>query len=492
MLRKPWGIVVAAAIAASIVLAMRDLHGYSSDEPVHWLPYVFHDKLRALVRLLMLAIAGAVAWKRYDRREARILTTALVGLSLNNNWWFGDVRDSWTWVSAALNYVGIAVGLTEFLRFAAIYGDADWHGVRAMIARVAPYIGAWILFFGTAWWLSELIDPGSLRPYSLINVAFWLGWDAVNILAIVAALIGVYAVSAAERTRMQWVAASFGIAAFGTAIHGFDRLVQGDTAWANAIDAVTLAALPIGLGYVIRRHRLLDIQFLVTRGALYSLLGVLLYYGFSALEVFAHERLGEVPLVRNLLQPPIGAFSVSFALVLGMRGLESRFDRLLHGAFYGRIESQEAALRDFRSQLEQISEPRELQDRLLNVLSNHAGGDGVGLYEHQRDRFECVGATYDALPRDVSEIDPGVTVLERANGPCITPPEGAIPNKLGLPMTARRALRGFAVCDGAEKCDPRLQTALYETAAAAALALDDLRVADLERKVEQLQKREMT
>ena len=480
MLRKPWGVVVAAAIAASIVLAMRDLHGYSSNEPVLWRPYAFYDKLLAFDRLLMLAIAGAVAWKRYDRREARILTIALIGLSLNNNWWFGDRNDAWTWVSAAVNYAGIALGLTEFLRFAALYGEGDWRGVRAMIARAAPFIGAWILFFGTAWWLTVLIDPLSSHEYWLLNVAFWLGWDAVNILAIVAALIGVFTVSATERTTMEWVAASFGIAALGTAIHGFDRLVQGDTAWANTIDAVTLAALPLGLGFVIRRHRLLDIQFLVTRGALYSLIGVALYSGFAALHVLASDRLGAV------------TFAVSFAVVLSIRGLETGLDRLLHAVFYGRIESQEAALRHFRLQLDRISKPRDLQDQLLNVLANHAGGDGVGLYEHQRDRFECVGATCDALPRDVPAIDPGVTVLERANGPCITPPEGAIPNKLGLPMTARRALRGFAVCDGAEKCDPRVQTALYETAAAAALALDDLRVEDLERRIEQLQKREAT
>jgi hypothetical protein len=66
------------------------------------------------------------------------------------------------------------------------------------------------------------------------------------------------------------------------------------------------------------------------------------------------------------------------------------------------------------------------------------------------------------------------------------PADSTVPYGVGLAMLARALLRGFAVCRAAGSLDERLQRALYETVVAAGVALELLRLEELERNPAQL------
>src|ERR1700730_16823858 len=101
-----WRLFAIVMVAVAVVFAIRDTVGYSDTNPITALPYGFHDRLWGVARILMLSVAATVAWWGSERSQGRIMAAALIGLALNNNWWFYSLDNPLLWPSVALNYLG--------------------------------------------------------------------------------------------------------------------------------------------------------------------------------------------------------------------------------------------------------------------------------------------------------------------------------------------------------------------------------------------------
>ena len=318
----PWRVAALTGVSVAVFLAARDMVGFGDPVPVSSVPYAFHWHLWGFVRLLMLFVAATVAWWGAHRQAARTLACALIGISFNNNWWFYAADDPLLWPSVVLNYLGLGFGLAYFMIFAGTYGQGDWRRIRLYITRLAPYLGGLIGLFGMLWWTS-------LHP--LFNRVFWGGWDLVNVLVIVASFIAVRHANPSERTATTWVLVSFSIAAFGTWLHGVDRQFQGDTEWANIVDTVAQAALPVGLAYGVLRHRALDIDFLINRVVLFSSLTLSLGVLFTLAEVLTHKWVDSLKLVPEGSRIPANVVEIllSMGVVRSYKRLESKVDQIV-------------------------------------------------------------------------------------------------------------------------------------------------------------------
>jgi hypothetical protein len=325
---RRWRFFATLAAAVAIFFAVRDALGLADADAVTFVPVTFEDRLWGAVRLLMLAVAAAVAQWGTDRRRALLLAGALIGIALNNNWWWYYSPHDWLfWPSVALNYLGLACGLALFLRFAATYSEADWHGVRRRIAAWAPLIALPVAVFGTAWWVGMFVF-GYVQP--LFNVLFWYAWDIVNLLVVVTSAIGIARAPAAERRTMAWVAGSFIVGAAGTLLHGLTRSSVGEAGWAYAVDSLAQAAMALGLAYAMIRHRAFGFKFIVGRALFFTVLAGTLSVLFALIHVFADElvRLGVAAAVPAAVPERSAELALSIGVALGVKRLESVLDRL--------------------------------------------------------------------------------------------------------------------------------------------------------------------
>jgi hypothetical protein len=318
--------LVVAAIA--ILFAVRDMFGYKDANPITSASYDLNDHLWGFVRLLMVAVGAMVAWRGTERPQARMLAGALIGLSLNNNWWFYARNDPLLWPSGILNYLGIAFGLTQFIRFAASYGAGDWRAVRKVVKGIAPFLGIAIAVFGLIWWYGAVVSES---PQPLFNMLFWVGWDAANVLIVCTSLVAVFRAAPDDRRNVSWMLGSFSVAALGTAVHGLDRLLQGDTPWANYLDTAAQIALPVGLGYALLRRRALDVDFVVSRAALFGLVTMIVGACFSLAEGEFSSFITSLHLGQTGSQfsAKIAELGVSLVVAVSYKSLDKLVDRVL-------------------------------------------------------------------------------------------------------------------------------------------------------------------
>ena len=330
-----WRAFAFLAASVAILFAVRDAFGFTDAYAVTDAHYELHDHVWGFVRLLMIAVGATVAWRGVEQPQGRILAGGLIGLSLNNNWWFYAADDPLLWPSGILNYLGVAFGLTQLIRFAASYGTGDWRAVRSTAGRVAPYLGGAIALSGLMWWFSAVVFAS---PQPVLNTLFWLGWDAANVLIIAASVVAMLTSAPADRSTVVWILGSFSVAALGTAIHSIDRLLEGDTLWANDLDTIAQIALPIGLGYAVLRHHALGVDFVVTRAALFGLLTLVVGACFSVAEGQFSGWVASIHLVRHGSQLPahVVELGLSIGTAASYKALGGLVDRAMD-ALRGRV-----------------------------------------------------------------------------------------------------------------------------------------------------------
>ena len=128
-----------------------------------------------------------------------------------------------------------------------------------------------------------------------------------------------------------------------------------------------LAIVPLTYGYAIFRHRLIEIEKHVNRGATYilvfSILGGFLLILYAILERWVHIPIADNPLIITLL---VLIFASIFAPLHGV------IQRFVDSIFYGGWYDYRSAVTQISQRLEQITELKELaetvSERLVNTL----------------------------------------------------------------------------------------------------------------------------
>ncbi len=439
--------VIGTAIA--VFFAVRDALGLHDPFAVTSLLPQFHDRAWGCIRILMLSVAAMVAWTGSARAPARYLAAALIGLSLNDNWWFYASDDVLIWPSVALNYLGIGFGEFALMRFAASYGSGDWACVRATVARLAPVVGALIGLFGTLWWRSELVAQNPVAAY---NVLFWIFWIAASFCVVAAALVAFLRAPASERYWLGWVCASVSTSAVGIAVHGIVRLIFGESVWVNNLDNLAQAALPIGLGYAILRGKVLELEFAVSRVTLFGLLASISGVLFSTAEELSTKFADALHLTKGTSSSYAGAadFAVSLAIVLSYRSLEQITD---------------SAIDSIRSKPEKNVGPTELlalarelvsyRDSSAAALAVRRAAEAFGGCSSFALYWGGAGADLrlitssfvkDAVPEAIATDDPDFVRLASSQKVTMLTGKGKLPSLLAFPIAARGVLRGVALC----------------------------------------------
>ena len=435
------------------------------------------------MRLAFLLMGALIAWRRPDDPAARSLATFLAsfGAAITASTDLAQIGPIWARILSEYAVEALYfLGVISVLSFACRFPQPPSRGWRLGIARSIVPLAALgftvsaarlsLYFFTSYEWQFHL------RPV----IAYTMLYSLVIALAL-ASLVGSYfEVTGAERARMRWVLGTFAVGFSGLIVY-FVALSAGNTSDALQYATMTIVTLPFGLAYVIFRHRIIDIGFVVNRAVVYGGVSLVVVGTFIIFEWILSHAVEARSNASTALQ-------LAGALVLGLsvRFIHERVDRYVDDLFFRERHLAEAAIRRFAHEAALVTTPENLVAKTVDVASRNARLSSVAFYARRENRYVPLRSTLpDAAPVDENDY----AVLEMRTWHQSVDLAGAVSALRGetaFPMMVRGTLAGFLLCGAKsthESLAPDERSALALLARDAGIALDSLRIRIIEREL---------
>ncbi len=433
-------------------------------------------------KLAFFAMAVLVAWRKPDDPAARALALFLACFGFGLGFDFGLFHPLWlrlllVFVVQTLFYAGAVAALAFACRFPTLPA----RGFRATINRWIWPLAAFGIVVGEGVQLLGFLEPAATRSIrTLLPIPFLASYMTVAIAIIVVFWSSYRTSSGAERVRIRWVLLTFAFGFSGLLVFFANIILHGNTG-ALQYAAFTVFAIPFGLAYVILRHRVLDIGFVINRAIVYAGVSVIVVVSFIVFE----------SLVSNVVQAnsrTSGILQLGAALALGLliRPIHNRVDRWVDDLFFRERHAAEAAVRKFAHEALLVTSESDLIAKTIDVAQRNMHLLGCAFYTARDGRYIPLQSTFDNGAA-VSENDYAVLGMRTWHAPVeLHDLETQLPGDLALPMTVRGRLSGFLLCgekSSHEAFAPDEREALALLARDAGIALDSLRINALERAV---------
>jgi GAF domain-containing protein len=448
----------------------------AQSDPSLWVPFV--------VRLAFFFVAALLAWRRFDDTPSRSLVAFL--------WCFGltiGMRNT-VLPSPALTAVFETVGSSIVLLlgsacaavFAATFPSGNAKPVPRMFSRLAIAIAAAASVLAIAS-LGLAKTPAQTSWYSFVVLSAM----ALIALFVVATLVIAYVQGEPqERQRRRWV---FVVLALGLTAVSVDIALIAVNRFNFIVDVATLpfiAGIPFGLAYVILRHRVIDVGFVINRALVYTGVSVIVVGVFVIVETLLAKYVENTSHVTSI------AVQLAVALALGfsIRYVHARVDRFVDTVLFRDRHLAEAALRTFAQEASYITDRDVLLARCVKTVERFGRARGAGVWVADDSSIYRAETHTFAIAPDVDENDPAVVSM-RARRLCVHVRESdsALPGVLAFPMIVRGELLGMLVC-GAKFDDetyaPDEEASLVSLASSVGHALDGIEVRELRRRVAEL------
>jgi hypothetical protein len=432
-----------------------------------------------------LLLASLLAWRRWDDPVARPLMLYMVlqaaTLTQGNlpGYIYGYIRSPQS-ILIFLSYAGL-------LRFTAIYpAEARPSRLRRELAVWGPAItlALGVLFavveFSTDW-LNVLVPARVEYRYASLLCA--------DLLPLLGLVLGVFSASAPDKRRL--------IVLLGFFLAGITGPIAYDIILANTSLTVsqmrpllaTLIVIYAGFVYMILRHRMFDIGFVLNRAAIYAVLTTIFVPIFALLEWVAERYVSSQNRAENAL------LQVGIALVLftSIRWVHAYAERFVDQWLFRERHENETALRDFARHVLFITDERTITERTVQTICarTEASWSAIYLRDDAGGRYALTSRCGDSRPPlAVTENDSAVVAMRADRTTIERFADSALGEALTLPLFARGRLSGFVACGpkrSGESYAPDERDALMQIAHAVGSALDGVRLTKLEEKIARLE-----
>ena len=395
--------------------------------------------------------------------------------------------------SMTLGAVAVA-GLAGLIVFALRFLQSSVSGWRRWAEIVAPAV---VFVGGAAVGVVEIADT-----YFIGRPAEWAArvgyaFTVVGALVVLVALVDTYIHrTGADRQRMRWVVFGFGVALVSQLAV---TVIQTDAANTPLVvtSAISMLAViaPIAVAYAIVKHRVIDVNFVVSRTLVYGALTTIFVGIFAFIDWFVGRVLDQT---RWAL---VAEIAVAIGVGFWLNGVHARVDRFVDSVLFRRRHAAERRLGRLARGLPHatsiavvdaslIGEPCDALELMSAALFRR---DMSGRYK----RANAVGwqeGTAEALSID----DPLILHLQAERGALRLgelhwsrddSPVGAARPALALPIVVRHELEAIALFGahrGGEDFDPDEMQWLNVLAAAAGAAYDHLAADALRQELERV------
>lgn len=458
-------------------------------------------------------------WTTYDAIVAALSYVGTVLLVLVSGWLLLYRPSPVTW---------------SFFAFGPFYGPADWSfsftvlpplfaALQALTFGMIAGAGLWgCLYFG-------LVFPsGAVNPVKRFLARWsWIAWPIVTIywawlwglfslfgvaepllvFRIASIVIGALFLSAViamghtfvlsrglDRQRIKWVFASFALGIlplwllFWAVAFGISLPV-----WIIDFGFLMTIFLPFAVAYTVIVHRILDVNFIISRAVVYGALTSIIVGVFALLDWFVGTVLAQTRLA------VIAELSAAIGLGFGLNGLHARLDRFIDATLFRDRHRAEKRLTRVANAVAHVGSLEAVEEMLVDEpadalrLASAAvfRGDGNGSFRRT--------ASVHWRPEDLAELRPddrllallraeqGALSVEETGWSESDLPHGTARPILALPIVVRHDLRAIALYGAhvsGEAIDPDEIKLIEKIASMASAAVDHLEAIGLRQQVE--------
>ena len=294
-----------------------------------------------------------------------------------------------------------------------------------------------------------------------------------------------------DRQRIRWVLFGLTVGFGGTILAAF----QSPPVWAwNVIHSLGVA-LPVTIAYTVVRHRVIDVNFLISRTIVYTGITAIVVVVFGIIDWFFNRYLSVAGA------GTVAEVAAAIALGFWLQGIHARVDSFIDAVFFRRRHEAEVRLKRLAKALPHASSAgtvaESLVDRAADALDLTSAAlflrDGSGSYALTRTAgWDGAKAHSPVAPDDLlviqlaSEQQP--LSLQNADYDKAWMPGGRAHPALAVPLSVRNELRGFTLYGPhmrGDDIDPDEVAVLGELSVGASAAMDHVEAAELRRKIEQ-------
>ncbi len=438
----------------------------------------------AVIRMLTLVVATIVALVRPDLRAARALTIFLACIGLLSNW--PAYPDGVALAGLAIRQLAMVIGFPQFVIFASTFAQAKPNAFTAWYRRAAFVIGVLFaieiavqqgLYFADRLWRPlEVAIPITISCFFVVGIrAFWLQLKGA---------------SGDMRQRILWVFATMTVSLTGAIFWLLFLAFPEPPTWMDSF-ALTVGLLPLGLGYAIVRHRILDIStainatiaVTVTTAILTPVFGLLEYVVIEVVKAMQHGEPISLRVFFGETEHRYAALVIALSVVIVSTFIDRvhhRIDRMCRRLFFRERTHGIDMLRKASKDVLHIDDPKQLAEHLVEILDVHLPAGGTAVYVRDGAVFDLAASTIAGAPRSVGTNDPVILRLKSSDEPALLSElRSAVPGTYALSIKGGSGLQGLCVLDCSSRADALARDQLKaadSVADAAGIALDKIQI----------------
>ena len=434
------------------------------------------------IRMAFLFVAALLAWRRLDDTASRSLVVFLccygLSMGMRNNVMPAPLLSLIVQVASTLL---LLIGTAAAAVFAASFPSGTARPLPRGLSRLAVAIA----IAGSAAAISSVLFATTAAQAAWLNFIILWGMALIAVLVVVILVVAYVQGAPAERQRRRWVFFFLGVGLVAVAI---DLALIASVGYSLIVDLATLpfvAAVPFGLAYVILRHRVIDVGFVLNRAVVYTLVSIIVVGVFVVVETLLAKYVENTSHVTSV------AVQLAVALALGfsIRFVHARVDKIVDTALFRERHLAEQAIHDFAHDASYITDQSILLTRCVTTVEKHARARGVGVWVADGTSYRAAASTFSMAPV-VDENDPAIIAMRaRRVNVHVRDCESLLPGALAFPMIVRGDLVGILVCGPKaddETYAPDEQAALASLATNVGHALDAIEIRELRRRLEAL------
>jgi len=466
-----------------IAFVGRDGRHFVLSDPSPKRTSVLQITLQSAIFLTYAAMALLIVRRRSDDRRALELAAflALFALGSGAGSLLLHVRSYWWILTGIAAQSAYALGGGFATLFAASFPRPFASGFRAFVRRAAPAVTLLAIVLTIVSIGGRYVAPENSIAGAAIG-GFAACWAFFIFGAVGSLLVTLRESTGLERQQLLWIALTFGFGFSGLLVIFATVLFWRDRAAIEAVQyaSLTVAVIPVGLTYVILRHRVVDVGFALNRAAVFGAVSFVVVGLFVALEWFISKYLLAVGHVAS------SAVELAVALAIGfsLRPVHARIDRIVDDLFFRKRHEAEQRLRRFARELPFFTGREAALERTHEVVAASTEAVSLAVYERAPGGFRNAGS---GSPAFLDENDAAVVSFKAWHEPVSLYESGsALGDGLAFGLQVREETLGFLVLGpkaGGEDYAPDERDALEAVARSLAALLDALEIAELRRKL---------
>ena len=413
------------------------------------------ERLQKALVFLYVLIALLVAWKAADRRLAIPIVAFLTGWVLNHVIYYLStiisdsmlaylIRD-WLWSTASILWLGgLLAFITTFPEPVSLY--------RRTLGSAARWIVAAQLM---VYALRDLNTPFPGLSFvvgghdvTTILISSWFIF--LNLACIFAIIDGWRTVDPKSRPAALWTGSGL-MLFFGLAL-AFSTLNSLNIYWRSGwfgdlYEVQSLAG--VGIAYAVLRHRVADLQVVVSRAAIFSIVSIALILLFISAE-WLFQKLIEGAL--GTTRSPYSTNFVAIAVALGVGLLANRIHQVIehhmNRVFFRRRYRAVAELHRLALAIDAATSADAVLDRTFEALRYYLDSSAVAIYiGDPQIGYRCARHDDSGFPSWLDANEEVVLRLRRWAESCVIENDRhPFDHAFVSPMSLRGTLFGFIVC----------------------------------------------